>query len=67
MLKIRRSRDRVIFTMGIPIPGKTVSILRRGPDPLSKYVLKWSIDPKEEIHSCGKYRCHLLRSSMIIS
>ena len=33
MLKIRRSHDRLIFNMGIPIPGKTVFILRQGPDP----------------------------------
>ena len=31
MLKIRRSHDRLIFNMGIPIPGKAVFILRRGP------------------------------------
>ena len=31
MLKIRRSRDRLIFNMGIPYLGKTVFILRRGP------------------------------------
>ena len=31
MLKIRRSRDRLIFNMGIPIPRKTVFILRQGP------------------------------------
>ena len=30
MLKIRRSRDCLIFKMGIPIPEKTVCILRRG-------------------------------------
>ena len=30
MFKIRRSRDRLIFNMGITIPGKTVFILRRG-------------------------------------
>ena len=36
MLKIRRSRDRLIFNMGIPIPylGKTVFILRPTPDGL---------------------------------
>ena len=33
MLKIRRSRDRLIFNMGIPIPGKDSFILRRGPGP----------------------------------
>ena len=31
MLKIRRSHDRLIFNMGLPIHGKTVFILRRGP------------------------------------
>ena len=31
MLKIRRLPDRLIFNMGIPIPGKTVLILKRGP------------------------------------
>ena len=30
MLKTRRSHDRIIFTMGIPYPGKTALILRRG-------------------------------------
>ena len=33
MLKIRRSRDRLIFNMGIPIPGKDglyIELLRRG-------------------------------------
>ena len=36
MLKIRRSHDRLIFNMGIPIPGKTVFILRRGPEGLNQ-------------------------------
>ena len=31
MLKITRSRDRLIFNMGIPTTGKTVFLLRRGP------------------------------------
>ena len=31
MLKFRRSDIRLIFNMGIPIPGKTVFILTRGP------------------------------------
>ena len=30
MLKLRRSRDRLIFNIGIPFLGKTVFILRRG-------------------------------------
>ena len=31
MLKIRRPRDRLIFSMGIPYLGKMGFILRRGP------------------------------------
>ena len=31
IIKIRRSHDLLIFIMEIPIPGKTVFILRRGP------------------------------------
>ena len=31
MFKTRRSRDRLIFSMEIPIPGKTILILRRDP------------------------------------
>ena len=32
MLKIRRSLNRVIFNMEIPIPGKTVFVLKQVPD-----------------------------------
>ena len=39
MLKIRRSRDRLIFNMGIPIPGKDGLILRRGPGSLCDLVI----------------------------
>ena len=39
MLKIRRSRDRLIFYMGILIAGKTAFTLRRGPGiPLCPYI-----------------------------
>ena len=31
MLKIRRSCDRLIFNMGIPIPGKDVLYIDNGP------------------------------------
>ena len=31
MLKIRRSHDRLIFNMGIPVPGKMVFVLKWGP------------------------------------
>ena len=31
MLKIRRSSDRLIFNMEIPVPGSTLFILKRGP------------------------------------
>ena len=33
MLKIRRSRDRLIFNMGIPIPGKDGLYIETGPCP----------------------------------
>ena len=32
MLKVRQSHDCLILNMGIPIPGKTVFILRQGPE-----------------------------------
>ena len=31
MLKIRRSRDRLIFSMGLPIPGKHGLYMETGP------------------------------------
>ena len=37
MLKIRRSRDRVIFNIAIPISGTTVFILRRDPAGVAIY------------------------------
>ena len=42
MLKIRQSRDCLIFNMGIPIPGKTVFILRRSP---GSYVASYTVIP----------------------
>ena len=35
MLKIRRSHDRLIFNMGIPIPGKDSLYIETGPQPFS--------------------------------
>ena len=34
MLKIRRPTGRLIFNMGIPIPGKTVFYIETGPRPI---------------------------------
>ena len=31
MLKVRRSRDRLVFNMGIPIPGKDGLYIETGP------------------------------------
>ena len=31
MVKIRRSRDRLVFNMGIPIPGKDCLNIEMGP------------------------------------
>ena len=42
MLKIRRSRDRLILNMAIPIPGKMVFILRRGPGDITSPHRMWS-------------------------
>ena len=40
MLKIRRSRDRLIFNMGIPIRGKSgLYIMRRDPGVIMEYFL----------------------------
>ena len=53
MLKIRRSRDRLIFNMGITIPGKALFTLNRAlvsaPEELTKYFImtctgKWYLD-----------------------
>ena len=46
LLKIRLSRDRIIFNTGIPYLGKTVFILKRGP-PARTYRTEWcpSSDP----------------------
>ena len=42
MLKIRRSRDRLIFNMGIPIPGKDDLYIETGP-----WTNTWHYDHKE--------------------
>ena len=49
--KIRRSRDRLIFNMGIPYPGKTVFILRRGPGLCYPYYLRFLIQTPATRHS----------------
>ena len=43
MLKIRRSRDRLILTTGIPIPGKDGFYIEAGPgaDPVHLQNLKY--------------------------
>ena len=57
MLKIRQSRDRLIFNMEIPIPGKDGLLLRGGPD-LSFVLLydtAWQLCPAGWVclHSSG--------------
>ena len=47
MLKIRRSHDRLIFNMGIPIPGKMVFILKWDPGPIYKMHDVFSILPNQ--------------------
>ena len=48
MLKIRRSRDRLIFNMGSPYLGKTVFILRRGPGYLHNRPVSWIRHPAHD-------------------
>ena len=56
MLKIRRSRDRLIFNMVIPIPWKDVFfILRRDPDGDEPTVVQTLIDMVYDIDFDFKY------------
>ena len=41
MLKIRRSHDRLIFNMGIPIPGKDGRHIEMGPSNLESTSMSW--------------------------
>ena len=48
MLKIRRPLGRLIFNMGIAIPGKTVFLIETAPSPICKYILS----PNRDIMGC---------------
>ena len=57
ILRIRRSHDHLIFNMGIPVPGKTVFIWRRGPG-LFTYLFWWlalSVQLALSSRHCGMY------------
>ena len=43
MLNIRRSLDRLIFNMGIPIPGTTVFILRQDPGASGLKMIRYKV------------------------
>ena len=43
MLKIRRPLGRLIFNMGIAIPGKTVFLIETAPWSWKKYVMEWTV------------------------
>ena len=78
IMKLRWSEDRLIFVMGIPIPGKTVYILRQGP---GCYVLSvcWQYEQVHMMtssiesifrvtgHLCGEFTGHRWRGALIIS
>ena len=52
MLKIRRSRNRLIVNMGIPIPGKDILIPGRGPSEhilLTHLTTRFSYDIQNEL------------------
>ena len=44
MLKIRRPTGRLIFNMGIPIPGKTVFYIETGPGCLLREAVESGFD-----------------------
>ena len=44
MLKIRRSRDRLILDMGIPIPGKDGLYIETGPDSLYSFYMTFHVN-----------------------
>ena len=49
MLKIRRPLGRLIFNMGIAIPGKTVFLIETAPRPLHKQMPTYRVlDPQEK-------------------
>ena len=55
ILKIRQSNDHLIFNMEIPIPGKTVFILRQGPGLTHKYTMTvLVVDPEVVVHTEGR-------------
>ena len=45
-VKIRRFHDRLIFNMAIPVPGKTVFILRWGPSGCRTVIWVWGVRPQ---------------------
>ena len=47
MLKIRRSLGRLIFNMGIDIPGKTVFLIETAPKAYFTDIVQWMLD-----HQC---------------
>ena len=58
MLKIRRSRDRLIFHMGIPIPGKNGLYIETGPRCIIHGGITWGIfysQPVTERHRHGDH------------
>ena len=57
-LKIRRSRDCLIFNMGIPIPGRTAFVLRRDPGHVN---VMFDVDVE-----LSHYRSQTIRKSIIL-
>ena len=55
MLKIWRSRDRPIFNMGIPIPGKDGPYIETGPWPFTKVFLRLHVHTRVYVFYKIKY------------
>ena len=63
MLKIRRPLGRLIFNMGIAIPGKTVFLIETAPRPLSLRMTYFQArHPPSFLANFSRYklRCYLL-------
>ena len=69
MLKIRRSRDHLIFNMGIPIPGKDGLYIETGPG-VWKHVLRviylshWGRDKMANILADNIFKCIFLNENI---
>ena len=65
MLKIRRSSDRLILNTGIPYLGKTVFILRRGPEYFSHNIVTTIFPKSSELLSEVRHTTETKKASKL--